>query len=96
MPGGRLCLEDKPIVPIEAEMPDLVCSDPIGERTAIDVMHHYGFVREDLERSPVTEISPPSFSYFFSARPKGILIHKSPGADPRAVSRHVVSIWLRV
>ena len=41
LPGRGLSLEDKPISPIEAEMPDLLGSNPIGERAALDAMHDY-------------------------------------------------------
>lgn len=88
MPGSRLRLEDKSIGPVEAEMPDLLCSDPIGERTALYAMHHYALLRVDLERSPVTEVRPPSLGCFFSARPKEILTGEPCGATDGNLCRH--------
>jgi len=73
-PGRRLSLEDKPIGPVEAEMPDLLGSDPIRERTALDAMHYFPLPHNDLERSPIAEVGPPGPDCFFSARSIGIVI----------------------
>lgn len=70
-----MSLEDKPIGPVEAEMPHLIGSDPIRERTALDPMHHYPLLR-DFERSPVTEVRPPSLVCFFGGGLKGIVMDK--------------------
>lgn len=80
MPGRRLSLEDKPIGSVEAEMSDLICSDPIGKRTALYAMHHYTLFRVDPEGSPVAEVRPPSLGCFFSARPEGIVTGEFRGA----------------
>src|SRR5262249_56863286 len=73
-PGRRWGLKNKSIGPIETEMADLFCSDPVRERTAFDTMRHYTLLRVDRERSPVTEVCPPSLRCFFYARLKGVLI----------------------
>ena len=44
MPGTGLSFEDKAISPVEAEMPDLLCSDPIGKGTALYAMHDYALL----------------------------------------------------
>jgi hypothetical protein len=68
------------IGPVEVEMPNLLGSDPIGERTSLDAMHHHPLLHDDLERSPVAEVGPPSLGCFFSARLIGIVIDKPRGA----------------
>jgi hypothetical protein len=78
--GEAVSLEDKPIGPVEVEMPDLLGSDPIGERAALDPMHHHPRLHQDLERSPVAEVGPPSLGCFFSTRLFEIVIDKPRGA----------------
>ena len=74
MPGRGMSLEDKPIGSVEVKVTDLLGSDPIGERTALNAMHHYLLVHEDFESSPVTEIRPPSLGCFFIAGSSRIVI----------------------
>src|SRR5262245_38378595 len=88
-PGRRWGLKNKSIGPIETEMADLFCSDPVRERTALDTMRHYALLRIDLERPPVTEVGPPSLSCFFSASLEGIIAGEPCGAAYRYLCRHV-------
>ena len=80
MPGSGLSFEDKAISTVEAEMPDLLCSDPIGKGTALYAMHDYALLCINLEGPPITEVCPPSLCRFFSAGPKGILIGEPCGS----------------
>lgn len=84
-----MSFEDKLVGPKEMEMPDLFGSNPIGERTAFDAVHHYVLVRVHLESSPVTEVRPPSRGCFVSACPIGIVIGKLRRTTNRQLYRHV-------
>jgi len=75
-----MSLEDKPIGSVEVKVTDLLGSDPIGERTALNAMHHYLLLREHPEGSPITEVGPPSLVCFFKARLLGIVMDKLGGA----------------
>lgn len=66
MPRRRLGLEDQSIGSLKAKITNLFCSDPVGERTALDAMRDDAFCRVHPERSPITEVHSPSISRFFS------------------------------